>query len=89
MTTKSATFPSLRVDPELRQAAEDVLEASESLSAFLEESVRANIERRRARQAFIERGLASRERAARTGRYIPAAEVLQSLSDRLERARRR
>lgn len=86
---KSASFPSLRVDPELRQAAEDVLEASESLSAFLEESVRANIERRKARQAFIERGLASRERAARTGRYISAAEVMQSLGDQLESARRR
>jgi len=86
---KSASFPSLRVDPELRQAAEDVLEASESLSAFLEESVRANIEHRKARQAFIERGLASRERAARTGRYVPAAEVMQSLGEQLERARRR
>lgn len=86
---KTASFPSLRVDPELRQAAEDVLEASESLSAFLEESVRANVERRMARQAFIERGLASRERAARTGRYIPADEVMQSLGDQLERARRR
>lgn len=86
---KTANFPSLRVDPELRKAAEDVLGRGESLSAFLEESVRANIERRKAQQAFIERGLASRQRAARTGHYVPAAEVLQSLSDRLERARRR
>ena len=53
----------------------DALEGSESLSAFLEESIRANIERRKARRAFIERGLASRDRAAQTGRYIPAAEV--------------
>lgn len=86
---KSATFPSLRVDPRLRQAAEDVLESNESLSAFLEESIRANIERRKARQDFIERGLAARENAARTGHYVTAAEVLQSLSDRLERARQR
>ncbi|MGB4347102.1 MAG: YlcI/YnfO family protein, partial [Burkholderiaceae bacterium] len=44
---KSATFPPLRVDQELRDAAESVLRQGESLSSFVEQSVRANINQRR------------------------------------------
>lgn len=83
---KSASIPSLRVDPELRQAAESVLQEGESLSSFMEQSLRLNIERRRVQQEFIARGLASREEAKRTGEYIPAEEVLQELDDMLARA---
>ncbi|MBB4274449.1 YlcI/YnfO family protein [Rhizobium mongolense] len=35
---KTASLPSLRFDPELRAAAESVLEVEETLSAFLEKS---------------------------------------------------
>jgi hypothetical protein len=44
---KTASLPSLRVDPELRQAAESVLREGESLSQMIESSVREAIERRR------------------------------------------
>jgi len=44
---KTASLPSLRVDPELRQAAESVLREGESLSQLIETSVREAIERRR------------------------------------------
>ncbi len=37
---KSATLPSLRVDPALREAAEAVLEEGETLSSFVEQAVR-------------------------------------------------
>ena len=40
---KTATFPSLRVTAEFRQAAEQVLLEGESLSSFVEESIRENI----------------------------------------------
>jgi hypothetical protein len=33
---KTATFPAVRVEPELREAAESVLSDGESLSAFVE-----------------------------------------------------
>jgi len=46
---KTSTFPSLRVDPELRQAAEDVLKEGESLSSFVEQSIRDSIQRQRSR----------------------------------------
>lgn len=85
---KTATLPSLRVAPELRQAAEAVLQEGETLSSFVEESVRRQIEFRYAQQAFIARGLASAEKARKSGNYIPAEEVLAKLTRRLEQARK-
>lgn len=82
---KTSTIPSLRVDPELRQAAEKVLGKGESLSSFVEQSLKANIERRRAQQEFVARGLASRNEARRTGEYFAAEDVLGELDDMLAR----
>lgn len=84
---KTATLPSLRVDPELREAAESVLQEGETLSSFIEASVRETIERRRTRAEFIARGLASSEEAKRTDEYYPAREVHAELARMLERAR--
>jgi len=86
---KSATFPSLRVDPALRQAAEEVLLDGESLSSFVEQSVRVNIERRKAQDEFIARGLASREKAKRSGTYVSSGAVLKNLESRLTKAKAR
>jgi len=83
---KSATIPSLRVDPELRQAAESVLQEGETLSAFMEESLRAGIRHRKIQKEFIARGFAAREEARRTGEYFDAQDVLNELSGMLERA---
>src|SRR3546814_15669296 len=85
---KTATLPSLRVDPHLREAAEAVLEDNESLPTFIEDSVRAQIARRQAQRTFIERGPASRDPARNTRRYVPAQDVLQALGQHLERTRR-
>ena len=84
---KTATLPSLRVDPDLREAAESVLQEGETLSGFIEASVRETIERRRTRAEFIARGLASREDARRTGEFHPAREVHAELARMLEGAR--
>jgi hypothetical protein len=84
---KTATLPSLRVEPELREAAESVLQEGETLSGFIEVSVRETIERRRTRAEFIARGLASREEARRTGEFYPALEVHAELARMLEGAR--
>ena len=72
---KTASLPSLRVDPELRAAAESVLEEGETLSAFLESAVRRQISFRKTQAEFIARGLAAREDAKRTGVYYSADEV--------------
>lgn len=86
---KTATLPSLRVDPELREAAEAVLQEGESLSSFVEHSVRAQVELRRQQEAFIARGLASRSGARQHGRYLEAGAVIDGLAQRLEQARRK
>jgi hypothetical protein len=86
---KTATLPSLRVAPELREAAEGVLEEGETLSSFIESSVRESIERRRARAEFIARGLASREESRRTGVYHAAEDVHAELGRMLAKAAKR
>lgn len=83
---KTATMPALRVHPELRQTAEEILRPGETLSGFVEDALRRNVELRRAQQAFIERGLASRVAARQSGKYVPVGQVLKKLAARLERA---
>lgn len=78
---KTATIPSLRVEPELRQAAEEVLRNGESLSSFVVQSLRENIERRRLQQQFIARGLASGAESRQTGEYYMAEDVLRELDE--------
>lgn len=84
---KTATFPSLRVAPEFRQAAEQVLQEGESLSSFIEESIRENITRRQLQGEFINRGLASRELARESGNYVSADAVLGRLEKMLASAK--
>ena len=83
---KTASIPSLRVAPELRNAAESVLKDGESLSSFVEQSIRANIEHRLLQKAFIARGLASRAEAQRTGEYYASSAVHEELDAMLNAA---
>ena len=83
---KTASMPSLRVDPELRQDAESVLQAGETLSSFMEQALRLCIQSRRAQKEFIARGLVSRDEARRTGEYFAAADILSEMEDMLSQA---
>ena len=83
---KSSTFPSVRVDPELRQAAEKVLRDGETLSGFVEQSIRQQVQRRNLQQEFIERGLRSGKSARNSGEYYTAEQVLAELDDLLNSA---
>lgn len=85
---KTAAIPAVRVPPELRSAAEEMLQSGETLSGFVEESVRRNVEFRQAQKAFMERGLASAAKAKTTGKYVSAATVLGKLARRIEKARK-
>ena len=82
---KTATIPALRVEPQLREAAQSVLAEGETLSSFLEESLKANIARRMHNQAFIARGLASRDEAKQTQEYYTAESVLDELTNMLNK----
>jgi predicted transcriptional regulator len=85
---KTATIPSLRVEPELRTAVEDVLEEGETLSSFVERSIREGVQRRQAQREFIARGLKSRKAAVRNRDYVPAGKVLGRLEGMLQKAKR-
>ena len=84
---KTATFPAVRVTPELREAAEKVLRPDETLSRFVEDSLRSQIAHRVAEEEFIARGLKSAEEARRTGVYHSASSVLAEMKERLDAAR--
>jgi hypothetical protein len=85
---KTATFPSLRVEPELRQAAEGVLRDGETLTSLIETAVRETIHRRQTQAEFVARGLRSLEEARRTGIYIDADVALDGLQQRLDARRK-
>jgi predicted transcriptional regulator len=81
------TLTPLRVSPELRAAAEAVLAPGESLSSFVHDAVTRTIEYRNAQQAFVERGLASAERARSTERYVSRSVALRTLRRQLAKGR--
>ena len=85
---KTATLPPVRVDNSLRTAVEGVLADGESLSSFIETSVRRAVEYRRVQAEFVARGQASREDYRRTGVSYSAAEVADRLQAKLDARRR-
>jgi len=86
---KSATIPSVRVEPELRDEVERVLGKDESLSQFVEAAVRASVHQRKARAEFLARGVRSLTDARQSGEYFDAAEVMRRLRAKLNSARAR
>ncbi len=86
---KTATLPALRVDPQLRHDAETVLEAGESLSQLIESAVRDEVALRRHQVEFLARGLAARDKARETGRYVSSDTMLDQLQSRLQATRQK
>lgn len=84
---KTATFPSLRVTPELRQAAEQILQEGETLSSFVEQSIRESIGRRQHQQEFTALGPRSRDEACQTVKYASADSVIGRLEEMLATAK--
>ena len=67
---KTATLPSIRVEPVLRDQLVGVLREDETLSAFVETAVRENLQRRLDQAAFLQRGINALASAQRTGHYV-------------------
>lgn len=85
---KTASMPSLRVAPQLRETAEAVLHEGETLSAFMEQSLRDEVARRQSQREFLARGLAARDEARRSGGYVDAANVHAQLRGLLAKTRK-
>jgi hypothetical protein len=86
---KTASLPSVRVEPELRSQVEGLLHAGESLSEFVETAVRHAAQHRSLQTEFLARGMASLAKARRTGKLIESDEALAQLEQRLDSARQR
>jgi Arc/MetJ-type ribon-helix-helix transcriptional regulator len=86
---KTASIPSVRIEPELRAEVESLLGEGETMSQFVEASVRASVERRRVQAEFIARGLRSLDEARQTGDYVDADVVVAKLQRKLDAARER
>lgn len=85
---KSATLPSLRVEPRLRADAESVLREGETLTSLMETAMRETIARRRAQEEFLARGLRGGQDAEQSGVYFSAQTVHGELQQRLDARRR-
>jgi Arc/MetJ-type ribon-helix-helix transcriptional regulator len=86
---KTASIPSVPVEPEFLAEIESVLADGESLAEFIKAALRASIERRRFQSEFVARGLRSRDEAKRTGDYLDADDVVAGLQRKLDAARAR
>jgi Arc/MetJ-type ribon-helix-helix transcriptional regulator len=84
---KTTTIPSVRVEPELRLQVEALLGEGETLSEFVESSVRAAVQRRSHQAEFVRRGLQSLDDARRTGDYVDVDEVMARLQRKLDAAK--
>ena len=86
---KTATIPSIRVEPDFRNEVEEVLGKDESLSQFVESALRASVRQRRDQAEFLRRGMASLAAAQKSGEYFEVGDVLARLKRKLNSARAR
>ena len=85
---KSAVIPQVRVEPALRAELEAVLLEGETLSGFVEATVRSAVAFRRVQTRFHERGQAAWEHHLATDEYVSADEVLDKLQAKLDAKRK-
>jgi hypothetical protein len=76
---KTAVIPQVRVEAQLRADLDAVLQPGETLTDFVEDSVRRAVEFRRVQSDFAARCNASLASYERTGHSIPAEVVLAKL----------
>lgn len=86
---KTAAIPSVRVEPELRAEIEALLGQGETVSEFVETSVRAAVMRRRHQSEFIARGQRAMDAARQANDFVSTEAVVQGLQRKLEAARSR
>lgn len=86
---KSAVIPQIRVEPELRAELESVLQPGETLTEFIEATVRNAIAFRRVQTTFHARAQAASQEYHRTGVSVPVTTVLDKLQSRLDARRKK
>ena len=86
---KTAVIPQIRVEPEVRAELEAVLQQGETLTEFVEASVRKAIAFRRVQTEFHARAQAATEAYHRTGVSVPVEQVLGRLQTKLDAKRKK
>lgn len=86
---KTAVIPQIRVEPEVRAELEAVLQQGETLTEFVEASVRKAIAFRRVQTEFHARAQAASEAYHRTGVSVPVERVLGRLQTKLDAKRKK
>lgn len=86
---KSAVIPQIRVEPELRAELEAVLKQGETLTDFVEATVRNAIAFRRVQTAFHDRAQAASQEYHRTGVSLAVEVVLERLQSKLDAKRKK
>lgn len=81
---KSAVIPQVRVEPQLRADLDSVLRPGETLTEFVEASVRRAVEYRRVQTDFAARCEESLAAYERSGVSIPSDEVLSKLEKKVQ-----
>jgi hypothetical protein len=85
---KSAVVPQIRVEPELRAELESVLQPGETLTDFVEATVRNAIAFRRVQTSFHARAQAASQEYHLTGISVPVETVLERLQSKLDARRK-
>jgi uncharacterized protein YndB with AHSA1/START domain len=85
---KTAIIPQVRVEPQLRADLDAVLRDGETLSEFVESTVRGAVEHRLVQSAFAARADEAWMRFQRTGAGRPAEDVIADMRTRLEAKRK-
>jgi len=86
---KTAVIPQVRVEPELRADLESVLHPGETLTDFVEATVRNAIAFRRLQTSFHDRAHAASEEYHRTGVSVSVETVLERLQTKLDAKRKK
>ena len=86
---KTATIPQIRVEPELRADLESVLMQGETLTDFVEATMRNAVAFRRVQLAFHARAKAASDEYHQTGVAAPVETVLAKLQAKLDAKRKK
>jgi hypothetical protein len=84
---RTATLPAVRVSPDTRSLIESVLREGETLSTFIEETVKKHAAWRKEDEAFHARAALASKRLAEGGKFFTPEESIARLRAQVRRAR--
>jgi hypothetical protein len=84
---RTATLPAVRVSPDTRSLIESVLREGETLSTFIEETVKKHAAWRKEDEAFHARAALASKRLAEGGKFLTPEESITRLRAQVQRAR--